>query len=355
MRILSEVQFETCPPEGIIEHEYAKAFPMLDDAARQSLIEDVRANGVLEPIVFIGRYILDGRNRYYAARECGIAYPRVEYLGDDPLAFVVSRNLHRRHLSESQRAMVAANLAKMPRGGDRRSDSFDQTANLRNDQAAGMLNVSPRTVETARKVVNDGAPELIAAVEAGHVSVSAAAEVASLPSAEQTEIVALGDEEIVRKAKEIKERKRQEREAKKAETERQQQEYVAQFPPEVQAMRAAAEERRAQAKASPAATDADEVDELRAALAAAEQENAELRATIAKFDDMVAEYERGGFENIIEGLNERIRVLQRQVERESQEKVKNLRSADYWKKKAIAAGANDDVVVDMATGEITRG
>lgn len=81
-------------------------------------------------------------------------------------AFVVSLNLHRRHLSESQRGMVAAKLANMPahRPGDK-------SANLQTSQsrAAELLNVSTRTVAAAAKVKDAGAPELVQAVEAGRV------------------------------------------------------------------------------------------------------------------------------------------------------------------------------------------
>lgn len=100
------------------------------------------------------------------ARDLGIEYPRREFGslpsdGTDPVAFVLSQNLHRRHLTESQRAAVAAKLANMTRGGDRRSD---QSANLHFEnspvtisQAAEMLNVSERSVKTARKVQEEGA------------------------------------------------------------------------------------------------------------------------------------------------------------------------------------------------------
>ena len=66
-------------------------------------VAGIRKNGVIEPIVFLDGSILNGRNRYMAARKLGIEYPRVEYEGTDPLGFVIAKNLARRHLTESQR------------------------------------------------------------------------------------------------------------------------------------------------------------------------------------------------------------------------------------------------------------
>jgi len=204
MRQETPRQFEATPGEPVRWHPFAEIFPWLEGAAFDELVEDIRKNGVIEPIVFLDGAILDGRNRYMAARHLGIEYPRVEYEGDDPLAFVITKNLARRHLSESQRAMVAAKIAKLPRGGDRKSDAFDQTANLRTDRVAETLNVSPRSVETARQVQRDAVPELAAAVETGQVSVSAASEVSRLPKEEQAEIVAQGPEAVVQAAKHVR-------------------------------------------------------------------------------------------------------------------------------------------------------
>jgi ParB-like chromosome segregation protein Spo0J len=101
---------------------------MLTEHDLEELRASIEANGALEPIVMLGEAILDGRNRYMAARDIGMEYGVRDYLGDDPLGFVVAKNVARRHLSASQRAMIAAKIADMPHGGDRRSD---QAANLR--------------------------------------------------------------------------------------------------------------------------------------------------------------------------------------------------------------------------------
>lgn len=112
-----------------------------------ALRDDIREHGVREPIVFLNGAILDGRNRYLCARELLIEYPRVEFEGDDPLGFVISHNLHRRHLSESQRGVVAAKLANMRVGGDG-SNQYSNCANWHNctsrAEAAELLNVSKR-------------------------------------------------------------------------------------------------------------------------------------------------------------------------------------------------------------------
>lgn len=85
-------------------------------AKAASGVYGVLANDVREPIVMYEAKVLDGRNRYLAARECGRSYPTIEYEGDDPLAYIISLNLARRYLSESQRAMVAGKLTTMRRG-----------------------------------------------------------------------------------------------------------------------------------------------------------------------------------------------------------------------------------------------
>ena len=110
-----------------------------------------------------------------------------------PLAFMISMNLKRRHLSEGQRAIIAAKIANSRHGGDRRSD---QAANLPLEKtqvgAAELLNVSERSVRSAKAILKNGVPELVVAVEQDQVGVSTAEQITDLPPATQQQLVADG-------------------------------------------------------------------------------------------------------------------------------------------------------------------
>jgi hypothetical protein len=191
-------------------HPLADLFPLIEGDEFAALVDDIRAHGLREPAVLYEGQILDGRNRYRACQAADIACRFEQYTGDDPVGYVVSLNLRRRHLDESQRAMVAAKLAVLAHG-QRQTGKF--AAVPTQGEAAALLNVSERTIRHARDVLEHGAPGLRQAVERGEVSVSAAADIASLPADEQGEIVARGEREILRKAQEIRAAMTEERRA----------------------------------------------------------------------------------------------------------------------------------------------
>ena len=85
-------------------HELCCIFPRCSDEELQLLVSDIRENGLLTPITLYEGKILDGRNRYLACQMLNKEPDYVPFDGKDPLPFVVSRNLCRRHLNESQRA-----------------------------------------------------------------------------------------------------------------------------------------------------------------------------------------------------------------------------------------------------------
>ena len=192
-------------------HPLANIFPLIDGAEFDRLCADIAEHGVREPVVTYEGKILDGRNRYRAAQEAGVDCPLEVYRGDNPTAYVVSLNLHRRHLTESQRAMVAAKLANLgqgrqsaPKGANLPLYEEPERSAVSNASAAAMLNVSERSVKTVRRVRDEGVDDLQSIVERGGVSVSAAADVATLPKDEQAVIVAKGEREILEAAKRIR-------------------------------------------------------------------------------------------------------------------------------------------------------
>ncbi len=126
----------------------------------------------------------------------------VDYEGDDPISFVVSTNLYRRHLNESQRAMVAAKIANMPPHRPKEKCLNSSTSQT---EAANLLNVSRFSVQQAKKVETDAVQEIVAAVESGKLPVSVAATLADAPPDKQREVIAKDDKKaILAASKEIR-------------------------------------------------------------------------------------------------------------------------------------------------------
>jgi len=209
-------------------HPIANIFPLIDGPEFEALVKDIRDHGQREPITLYEGKILDGRNRYRACDAAGVDAWLETFSSPDPVAFVISKNIARRHLDASQRAMVAAKLATLKEGRPGKAANLRSTPSAA--EAAAMLNVSTRTVEVARVVRREGVPELQAAVESGAVSVAAAAEVSRLPEDEQRKTVAAGKSAVKALAKSA----RTKRVAKRAERTREQEWSSPSAPKETQ-------------------------------------------------------------------------------------------------------------------------
>ena len=180
-------------------HPAANAFPMMDRQQFASLKQDIEKKGQQDYITFWREQLIDGRNRLRACEELGIEPLTCELDDDaDPLAFIISANLHRRHLTTAQRSMVAAELATLEKGGDRKSEDFKGQNCPLIDDAASLLSVSPRTVRTAKQVKEKGSLELVDAVKSGDVTVSQAANLCkAVPDKKkQTKLVKEGKQAI---------------------------------------------------------------------------------------------------------------------------------------------------------------
>ena len=188
-------------------HEYANLFPMLPDAELQSLAADIAANGLQTPITTLDDMILDGRNRHRACEIAGVDPTFEEYLGGDPLGFVVSHNLHRRHLTNGQRSMIAARLADLKVGNPNLIAPIGAIVSegKTRDEAAAQMKIGRSSLDRAKKVQRDGIPELVQAVDSGEISVNAAWGVSSLPADEQAAALADGVKAVKAKGKKARE------------------------------------------------------------------------------------------------------------------------------------------------------
>jgi ParB-like chromosome segregation protein Spo0J len=163
-------------------HPAATLFPMMDESSFERLKADIKENGQEKCITFFNGQLLDGRNRMKACDELGIE-PMIEEIEDsgdgkfDPFRWVLSINLHRRHLTESQRAMVAARLATMKEGRPSKETGSIDLVSI--EQAATMLSVGSASVKRAKQVIDAGSKEIVDAVEQGNLAVSFAANVVS--------------------------------------------------------------------------------------------------------------------------------------------------------------------------------
>lgn len=159
---------------------------MMSDAELAELAKDIKENGLLERIVIHDGMILDGRNRLKACELAGAEplFCNPQPPVTSPTIYVISKNLHRRHLTTSQRAAIAAEVipliqaerAAQPRRTDGTFSPLPTIAvsGRSSHIAAQAVGVNERTVERA-KAIKDSDPEAFERVKRGELTVNAAA------------------------------------------------------------------------------------------------------------------------------------------------------------------------------------
>ena len=157
-------------------HAFAKILPSMADSDLAALRESLLADGYVGPPIytFEGK-VLDGVHRYRLCVELGIDPPCVEYTGDNAFRFALNQNLARRHLNESQRAMIAARLVTTERGGAggvRKSNTSIDV--LTQPDVSALLTVSKPSVQRAQALLATKDKAVIAAVDSGELAVSRA-------------------------------------------------------------------------------------------------------------------------------------------------------------------------------------
>lgn len=183
-------------------HPACTIFPPLPPDELRELADDIAANGLRNPIVLYQSKILDGRNRYFACELAGVEPRFTEFDGDDPIGWVVSQNLLRRHLTASQKAVVALDLLplleKEAKQRQRQSNAYrgngqsaQKCANQKGkaaELAAKIVGVGSRYVEEA-KGIREKAPELIERLRSGGITMAEASGIARLPAAKRKQAI----------------------------------------------------------------------------------------------------------------------------------------------------------------------
>lgn len=151
-------------------HRAAELFPLLADDELHELADDIKRHGLHEPVWLWedperGTVLLDGRNRARACQLADVQARTRRYEGDDPIAFSISANEKRRHLTAGQRAFLALQIealyaAENPRGRPR-NDEQEKVADLRQysarenksvERAAKVAKASGRAVSQAKRI-----------------------------------------------------------------------------------------------------------------------------------------------------------------------------------------------------------
>jgi hypothetical protein len=165
-------------------HPVALLFPMMSEETFKELRTDIETHGQLSPIWIHEGQIIDGRNRYRACLDLGIKPQFREWDGRGSLVnFVLSLNLKRRHLTTTQRAMVAFHMLPLLEAEAKERQIRKAAGSVpeilpeqrmdSRDQAAALVGVSGRYVSDIKRIAQD-APEKMVALEAGTLTLQGA-------------------------------------------------------------------------------------------------------------------------------------------------------------------------------------
>ena len=279
---------------NIVVNEELKAYiePLTPDE-HEALERSILTEGCRDALVLWGDVLVDGHNRYGICQKHGLPFqtvqnPRFQSMEDVHL-WMIDQHLGRRSVSDFQRGVLALRKREIVADRRARAATAPDEAGVSGESAA-----SPSPAETAaglpaadplnsreaiakaarlsssqvvmiEKIQKQAAPELVAAVKSGTISINAAAAVATLPAEEQVAAVAAGKEELKQAAKRVRDLKRK--------------------PAREDAPKDPADaDQAAVENESSSGGDSDEVQRLRQQIAELTAENAELRRQLAQLN-----------------------------------------------------------------------
>ena len=243
---------------NIVINEELKAYidPLTPDE-HDALERSILAEGCRDALVLWGDVLVDGHNRYGICSKHGLPFQTVQNTRfksmEDVHLWMIDQHLGRRSVSDFQRGVLALRKkeilaerrAQVPDeqavpsaaaspadpsasgaapwdaaegGADQAAQATQMPASAAEVPPAPSLNSREAIARAARlsssqvvmieKIQKQAAPEVVAAVRAGAISINAAAAVASLPAEEQVAAAIAGADELKQAAKRVREAKR---------------------------------------------------------------------------------------------------------------------------------------------------
>lgn len=161
-------------------HEASNIFPLMDGDEYEQLKADIAKNGLREPIwIDADGKIIDGRNRHRACIDTGTPEQFRTWNGNGSLInFVISLNLHRRHLEKGQRAAIALDVLPMlekEAKANTRTHTEQGYQRIENpvhahEQAADLFQTNRQYVADAKNI-KEKAPDLFERVKTGEITI----------------------------------------------------------------------------------------------------------------------------------------------------------------------------------------
>lgn len=174
-----------------IGERHRKDFGDLDELANS-----IRKQGLLQPIgINENHELVFGERRLRACRDIlkwetiPVRFVDVESILDGE----VDENAMRKSFAVTELVSIIESLRRFAHGGDRRSDQVRSAddENLTIDQASKKVGLGNKdSFYRAKKVIENGVPELIAKMDCGEVPIAVAAEVATVSADQQRKLLA---------------------------------------------------------------------------------------------------------------------------------------------------------------------
>jgi len=205
-------------PKIRIDPEFEALIPPLSPEEYAGLEAGILADGCRDPLVVWNDILVDGHNRFKICTQHGVEFATHPILADDRRTvriWIIKNQFGRRNLDTPTRLalgfQMANELEAQAKERQIRKPADSVVANLPQQSEpktreiiAEATGLSPRTVQNYKRVMDEGTPELMEAYNEGRISISAAAEIATLPAEEQIQIATAENAPVAKIAKAIK-------------------------------------------------------------------------------------------------------------------------------------------------------